>query len=709
MTPTQIVYTLTVGLLFVLGGAAHAVTFFWDDTSGDHLWTNEQNWTADSGYPSSAANDYAVYDDRHVGVCTVDTDVAVQRLYVTNTTGRFETEINNGVTLTARDYLIVSFNNYISDVLITGGGTLQLGRGTDEGRLYVGYRSTSSVYPYGRMTVSGAVVNAENLYQLSVAYNFASHASCTGYLDLAHATIRSGSATNMLKITSGSRTLGGLRVCEYGNNQGTLLLPSTLTNITVDGPLQLGSTYAAGGRYSKIDLGTDPQLERLAVKGNLTILHGDIEYRDGATSVTGFPANVDLVIGAPGAPVTFGLAAVSSGSPANSWRGFRRFESYLSLLTIGSPGGSNVGNPVGELDLTATNTIELVGSITASRVSITEARLGFTYRGQGKLKLPPSITNMVFSNLYLGAARGGSTAPDYSFIDLGTNSQLRSLIVSNTLQIGKGRFVYHDGSGTYTGLPGNVTVRIGMSATDRGQLVLGQFYGYPGPYSVLNGIGSFEAYLDQCTIGENVHTGYENWPCTGVLDLRECTNLVLDVDGAMNLGHSGGGVGYAYLANGQAVVGNLNVGATGREANQNVEGYFWLSNVVMTVSNAVALGDPLDAPSDGIVTNIIAGSSCGIDLQTDSLTITNGGRMVLKFVADPLLDEGYYWGLKVAGDAQSLLQAYTNVSPALLSWDTSGLSPSKLSRFGIHYDTTGDVTYVGLRPPPPHGTIIICQ
>ena len=56
-----------------------------------------------------------------------------------------------------------------------------------------------------------------------------------------------------------------------------------------------------------------------------------------------------------------------------------------------------------------------------------------------------------------------------------------------------------------------------------------------------------------------------------------------------------------------------------------------------------------------------------------------------------------YCGLQVAGDQTAALTALHTAGK--LIWTTSGIPASDLTRFGIHYWTRQNVSYVGLRPP----------
>ncbi len=685
-------------------GVLLGADFVWDDDTGNHLWSDELNWHADSGVPGGS--DYAVFNGPIGATCIVDTSAVAQRLYVTNSVGTVEIQVLGENTVLRADSLYVGQGVAgMSTARFTGNGTLQLGSDTTWGNLYVGCHILSKPWTTGgSLTVSGLVVNLPKQRVITVAQSANNTGWLTGRLDLAHAMIVSQAITNSLRIVPESdNTSYGLRFdANYvgAGSEGTIRLPVSLTNIYVDGSMAIGRTAIPSVReYPTIDLGLNHGLRNITATYGAVIGDANFAYSDGSATVTGFPANVDLTFGKDGSDTTFSFGAGTSRTFKNDWQLTGRFESHLHTLRVGQPGGANVTYPDATLDISRPR--ELVGSITSTQVKLTELTLGYTYRGRGTLKLPGTIEAIELGSLYLGAPR--ILAPDCSIIDLGSNSPLSVLSMDTMCFIADGRFIHHDDLGTYEGLPRSATVTIGDWGAARGKLILAN--GYNKPYTtVLAGMGGFIAWLDEFSIGESTYSSGDRYAMTGVLDLRQCTNLLMDVDGAVNLGLNKGGVGCAYLANGTVTATELNVGAQSVAADMNVEGYLWLSNVVFAVDNAVTLGDAQDTGSHGLVTNLVCGTSSGIDLQTDALAITNGGRMFLKFFA-PAVPNGIYWGLRLKGDARALLTAYTNASPALLSWDASALGPRLTRRFGIHYDGADDQTYVGLFPLPG-GTII---
>lgn len=88
-------------------------------------------------------------------------------------------------------------------------------------------------------------------------------------------------------------------------------------------------------------------------------------------------------------------------------------------------------------------------------------------------------------------------------------------------------------------------------------------------------------------------------------------------------------------------------------------------------------------------------------------TATWYGEVKLNFLSDPASPNEFpYWGLRVGGNQIEELSALTS-SPVRLQWDTGGLSPASLERFGIHYDGGADRTYIGVAPP--QGTLIMLK
>jgi hypothetical protein len=86
--------------------------------------------------------------------------------------------------------------------------------------------------------------------------------------------------------------------------------------------------------------------------------------------------------------------------------------------------------------------------------------------------------------------------------------------------------------------------------------------------------------------------------------------------------------------------------------------------------------------------------------------------MDIRFVSDPADPAVPYWGLRMKGDGVSVIQSLTETNSTYpsrrLTWSTNALSAKVAARFGIHYDSFRNVTYVGVMPIM-QGTLIKVQ
>ncbi len=692
-----------------------AATYIWND-AGNHLWTNSANWLP-AVKPTGA--DTAGFNENKVGPVLVDAPAAASFIYWTNKFGgQYNVTINPGATL-APTSAYVCYQAYTSSVVIGGGGTFQVG-GSAASVFYVGYRLSGSLLTTptdGRLTVSNALFHMNKLGSFAAGYCPDNNSHSTyGEVDLTNATIVTDSVqTNRFKVTDsmfiGSKLYAG----------GLLRLPPSVTNIEAS-IITLGPYGQGASTYGILDLGESPQLQTLVATNTLNVYRGRIVWSENGTVKTGMPANVSIRVGSPGSPGALTLG-YTVGSPTEvRWGGFKGLEAYLSSLIVGRMSGGSGGNTsIGELDLQSTNTTRLVGSISDVAMNIPYVVIGGPdaggdYNQQGILKLPRTVNSITANNMFLGGF--GNSAAN-SEINLGSNSLLTAITVSNVLQIGCGNFRHTDVSGNVrTGFPVNVQLTVGVSPSQRGKLFVRKTnvsYGMVGLANgtQLNGIGKFQAYLDE--VGVGMGTGNTAAASQyGILDLRSCTNLLLDVDGTMNIGGVGSksgangptGHGFAYLPAGTASLGNLNVGGV-RDSIYG-EGELWLSNTVIVVTNTV-IGQT------GFVTNQINGRSSGLDSAgpTISLVASNAtsankfGRMFLNFQADPIDVSKSYWGLKVKGNEIPYVQGLTNSMNVTVI--KSGLSPANQAKLGVYYNTSGDYTYLGLPASGFKGTLLIIQ
>lgn len=689
----------------ILTGAAsglQAATYIWND-AGNHLWTNALNWSPTTK-PTGA--DTASFNETKVGPVIVDAAAAASVIYWTNKFGgRYNVTINPGATL-APTNAYVCYQAYTSSVVIGGGGTFQVG-GSAASVFYVGYRlynSQNSVPTDGRMTVSNVLFNMNKLGIFGAGYNYDNSSQSTyGEVDLTQATIVTDNVqTNRFKVTD---TL----FVGYQFAFGLLRLPPAVTNIEAS-TIHIGPRNQSGTSLATLNLGESPQLQTLVATNSLWVYRGQIVWSESGTTKTGMPPNVSITVGTPGSPGTLALGYTKGSVAEVRWKNFKGLETYIANLFLGR-NQSGVGPSIGELDLQSTNTTRLLGSISDVAMNIPNVVIGgpdvgVDFSQQGILKLPRTIASITVSNLFLGAF---GNSPLNSEINLGSNSLLTAFTVSNVFQIGCGNILHTDASGSSrTGFPGNVQFKVGVSQSQRGKLIVRKTlvsYGMVGLANGtrIDGINKFQAYLDEVVVGvaSGNSAGLSHY---GFLDLRSCTNLLLDVDGTMNIGGVGSkigangptGHGFVYLPAGTASIGNVNVG--GARDSIYGEGELWLSNTVIVVSNSVLIGQT------GLVTNQVNGLSSGLDLSSTNISLVASnatsanmyGRLFVNFRADPINAFKPYWGLKIKGNEIAFVQGLTNSLNVKVI--NTGLSPANQAKLGVYYNTAGDYTYLGVSP-----------
>lgn len=319
--------------------------------------------------------------------------------------------------------------------------------------------------------------------------------------------------------------------------------------------------------------------------------------------------------------------------------------------------------------------------------------------GGGQLYLNPAVTNITVGTLRLGGPANESPAFG-NMIDLGTNAHLRTLTVNSTLDFNRGRFRYYDASGScFTGLPNHLSFEMGTADRRAGMLSVATGGHNSGirdrtVHTFGIGIGTFSAYLGGLQVAAGSVNGHQRW---GALDLRGATLQACNIEGPVKIGGPSGH-GKAWFPRGRVACTNLQVGG-GRPGLISGTGRLSLSNTEFIVSGDVVVGNPYDTTGErGVVETTIDGVSAGLDIG-GSLTVTNDARLSLDFRGPQteFSNGDGYWGLRIAGDRSAVLAALHDSHK--LAWTTNGLSEAERSRFGVHYWSGGDYTYIGVQPP----------
>jgi hypothetical protein len=363
----------------------------------------------------------------------------------------------------------------------------------------------------------------------------------------------------------------------------------------------------------------------------------------------------------------------------------------VSAIDIGVQDAQGWGAAKGLLDVSTATVVS--GSIT-NRFQAPSTRLGVN-DASGMLKVNPNVTNLTFTSLRMG----GTSSASPGILDLGTNSLLRDLVIADTFSYTYGGFRCHDGSGnTIKGFPGNVTFKMGSESTRAGTLSVAE-NGMLDPVVMTlgPGIGTFQAYVSGLRVSAVAVNGHHRY---GTLDLRNATLAALDVNGQVKIG----GVsnhGKVYLPAGRASCTSLQMNVSANATTGAGSALLSLSNTLFTVAGDLLLGDPYTT-GFAVITNQINGVCSGIDM-TGSLTVTNGGRMRLSFMAPPIDPIRACWGLRMVGNKTTQLNALQTAGK--LTWIAPGLTEVQRARVGAYYEPASNHTYFGL--PPTRGTLIM--
>ncbi len=672
---------LVLAVAIWLGAAAtvSAQEFTWTGQGVDNKWTTGDNWTG-TGYPATTSHD-AIFTNQTDLAVDVDADITIRYLRP-----RQAKDVTNTYTIAAgktfAPYYFHAYNETYENTVVVQGGTFK-----PRTTLFVAYQDAaagSARFPVVNLILTNTVFDTGNLTGgIHLGRNIWSIGSIRGELDARGADIRHNGVPDILNVNQLWIAVNRVNNC----NRAQLLLPPSLTNITVNSLIMRG--------ISDLDLGDQPQLETLAIANEALIGRGYITYRDGdGNTHTNLPPNVELKIGAPGSPAAFDFGEMYNVSLNMRWGGFRRFEGYFSRIHIGR--SENSGTAVAELDLATVG--ELAGDITAQQVETPILRMGGgPFVGTGILRLPGTVTNMTFDTFELGNASGGLSAPVYSVLHLGSNTQLRTITVKDNFIIGRGRFEYTEADGTpRTGLPGGVNFQLGAPNRRAGFRVGNNSAG--GVYLFGPGLSSFEGWLSELRVGAPV-AGWFGHYTDSTLDLRNVVVGALDVENTVTLGPSYLHKSTFFLSSAAMQCADLNIGgAANNHDPANHASELILSNAVVTVTNSVTIGQT------GKIVATLNGYSSGIDLLTDDLSLADEhathtqwrGWIDLTFAGDPLMPLDDYFGLRMQGDAVAFLQGLTNATPARLTWNIDGLSPRYQERFGIHYHEGRDMTIVGV-------------
>ncbi len=203
--------------------------------------------------------------------------------------------------------------------------------------------------------------------------------------------------------------------------------------------------------------------------------------------------------------------------------------------------------------------------------------------------------------------------------------------------------------------------------------------------------GSFNAYLRELKVGVN---DYTVGTVEGILDLSEMDLGRLEVTGDAVVGRGVDAVGHLALSGGTVASSNLVLGT----ATQGVDPDFTLTRSSLSLDNTLwTIDGTLTIGAMGDLELRLGSGLAGLDIGL-ALDLQSGGTLAIHFDANA--SESVLWGLRIAGDHETLLNGYIG-SDRLLA----------LGEFGSQAFVFKDdqYTYYGIVAIPEPATLALCS
>jgi hypothetical protein len=686
-----------------LSSPLFAAGYSWSGGSPENdNWSTSSNWSGGAAPVSSTAT-YIYYSDLDTGnVSRLDTPVfTIGRLEYTNSTGTHTLDLDgNRLVVAAKNRLCIGDLKRCGEAVISS-GILQIGSTSNACSMVVAASAgTAGTDSQGSLRISGTV-DAMNLQDLTVGYTASSvpH-DCTGRLDLAGAVLVSPGGPNTLTVN------GTLRVGCYGAYaSGTVLLPPSLQSLEVGGDFQVGALGRSP--FGTLDFGSASQLTNLSVKGTFYL------GCSGYGALLNWPGQVNVTLGTPSSPASMFVAhgggqflATGALTVSNA-----AFTAYLSDWKIGGhfSSSTSIAGSSGVVDLAYASAVQ-VGD-TPNTVKCGMLWLGHSENnGAGTLLLPPSVTSIEVGQLVVGGGKDKGT------LDLGLNSQLQSLTVTNGFFLAASTNGALFGSitaasdGAIRGFPAGVAIAFGTAAAPI-PIAVGDCYQYGtgAKVGLTPSGGTFSAYASLLKVGLNRRDDVPGSGVTATLDLRATTLGAFEVSGPALIGCWTNTV-TNYMNNrlGKGILrlppGNAHFGAELRIGDADTTSY----GLVELNGTRVRADGLVEVNATGHVTNHLTGASGGFDLtttNTSNLALGAAGAMCLSFDADPVMHSEDYWGLRMAGHQVAFLSGL--VASGRITNNTASLSARNQKRFGIYYNADKHHTFIGLPRQVAGATIIV--
>jgi hypothetical protein len=281
-----------------------------------------------------------------------------------------------------------------------------------------------------------------------------------------------------------------------------------------------------------------------------------------------------------------------------------------------------------------------------------------------------------------------------SFIYMDGNTVISSIEVSNTVSLGAsfgpgGWLVdasYIGNPADSGNLPANISLKIGSSPAQRGDLIVNKVGGTIGTRTdkiVATSGGIFTAYLTNLWVAANGANAGDSQAQYGLLDISRMSSCSVDaLDVRLGVPASPLSTdnikGEWRVCSGTVTAGTVVVGASAGKG----YGLLALSNTTFTVTNTLTIN------TTGTNLVSVGAEPSGFDVQGS--LVDGGGRILVSFLAAPTV--GTNWAIRIKGDAQSTLNAMIGASPSRLT--STGTYPNK--KAGVLYDAAAGYTYYAL-------------